>query len=217
MIFDNFYDMIKIKKSFEIIQNFLIIYMNYLKIYKNSINLSNYQRKRERIMKNQKIERILNELNIELRYFNEFSEIGLKISEFRELSDNEEFNQNFQIIDEEKNLKIIRDLKNNQNILKIKIIQIHIQKNQDIKLEMIKIDRYNLKLIYHMKKNQKKEYRIFISYKNSDNKLKRFRLLNEDIMKIQNNEKKMRNYLNNIIEEKNIQIIDKFIKEKSEN
>ena len=168
-------------------------------------------------MKNQKIERILNELNIELRYFNEFSEIGLKISEFRELSDNEEFNQNFQIIDEEKNLKIIRDLKNNQNILKIKIIQIHIQKNQDIKLEMMKIDRYNLKLIYHMKKNQKKEYRIFISYKNSDNKLKRFRLLNEDIMKIQNNEKKMRNYLKNIIEEKNIQIIDKFIKEKSEN
>ena len=191
--------------------------MNYLNISINSINLSNYQRKRERIMKNQKIERILNELNIELRYFNEFSEIGLKISEFRELSENEEFNQNFQIIDEEKNLKIIRDLKNNQNILKIKIIQIHIQKNQDIKLEMMKIDRYNLKLIYHMKKNQKKEYRIFISYKNSDNKLKRFRLLNEDIMKIQNNEKKMRNYLKNIIEEKNIQIIDKFIKEKSEN
>ena len=191
--------------------------MNYLNISINSINLSNYQRKRERIMKNQKIERILNELNIELRYFNEFSEIGLKISEFRELSDNEEFNQNFQIIDEEKNLKIIRDLKNNQNILKIKIIQIHIQKNQDIKLEMMKIDRYNLKLIYHMKKNQKKEYRIFISYKNSDNKLKRFRLLNDDIMKIQNNEKKMRNYLKNIIEEKNIQIIDKFIREKSEN
>lgn len=191
--------------------------MNYLNISINSINLSNYQRKRERIMKNQKIERILNELNIELRYFNEFSEIGLKISEFRELSDNEEFNQNFQIIDEEKNLKIIRNIENNQNILKIKIIQIHIQKNQDIKLEMMKIDRYNLKLIYHMKKNQKKEYRIFISYKNSDNKLKRFRLLNEDIMKIQNNEKKMRNYLKNIIEEKNIQIIDKFIKEKSEN
>ena len=191
--------------------------MNYLNISINSINLSNYQRKRERIMKNQKIERILNELNIELRYFNEFSEIGLKISEFRELSDNEEFNQNFQLIDEEKNLKIIRNIENNQNILKIKIIQIHIQKNQDIKLEMMKIDRYNLKLIYHMKKNQKKEYRIFISYKNSDNKLKRFRLLNEDIMKIQNNEKKMRNYLKNIIEEKNIQIIDKFIKEKSEN
>ena len=191
--------------------------MNYLNISINSINLSNYQRKRERIMKNQKIERILNELNIELRYFNEFSEIGLKISEFRELSDNEEFNQNFQIIDEEKNLKIIRNIENNQNILKIKIIQIHIQKNQDIKLEMMKIDRYNLKLIYHMKKNQKKEYRIFISYKNSDNKLKRFRLLNDDIMKIQNNEKKMRNYLKNIIEEKNIQIIDKFIREKSEN
>ena len=68
-----------------------------------------------------------------------------------------------------------------------------------------------------MKKKKKKEYRIFISYKNSDNKLKRFRLLNEDIMKIQNNEKKMRNYLKNIIEEKNIQIIDKFIREKSEN
>ena len=191
--------------------------MNYLKIYKNSINLSNYQRKRERIMKNQKIERILNELNIDLRYSNEDSEINLKISEFRELSDNDEFNQNFQIIDIEKNQKIIRDINNNQNILKIRIIQIHIQKNQDIKLEMMKIDRYNLKLIYHMKKNQKKEYRIFISYKNSDNKLKRFRLLNEDIMKIQNNEKKMRNYLKNIIEEKNIQIIDKFIKEKSEN
>ena len=168
-------------------------------------------------MKNQKIERIMNELNIDLRYSNEDSEINLKISEFRELSDNDEFNQNFQIIDIEKNQKIIKDLKNNQNILKIKIIQIHIQKNQDIKLEMMKIDRYNLKLIYHMKKNQKKEYRIFISYKNSDNKLKRFRLLNEDIMKIQNNEKKMRNYLKNIIEEKNIQMIDKFIKEKSEN
>jgi len=168
-------------------------------------------------MKNQKIERIMNELNIDLRYSNEDSEINLKISEFRELSDNDEFNQNFQIIDEEKNQKIIRDINNNQNILKIRIIQIHIQKNQDIKLEMMKIDRYNLKLIYHMKKNQKKEYRIFISYKNSDNKLKRFRLLNEDIMKIQNNEKKMRNYLKNIIEEKNIQMIDKFIREKSEN
>lgn len=191
--------------------------MNYLKIYKNSINLSNYQRKRERIMKNQKIERIMNELNIDLRYSNEDSEINLKISEFRELSDNDEFNQNFQIIDIEKNQKIIRDINNNQNILKIRIIQIHIQKNQDIKLEMMKIDRYNLKLIYHLKKNQKKEYRIFISYKNSDNKLKRFRLLNEDIMKIQNNEKKMRNYLKNIIEEKNIQMIDKFIREKSEN
>lgn len=191
--------------------------MNYLNISINSINLSNYQRKRERIMKNQKIERILNELNIDLRYSNEDSEINLKISEFRELSDNDEFNQNFQIIDEEKNQKIIRDINNNQNILKIRIIQIHIQKNQDIKLEMMKIDRYNLKLIYHLKKNQKKEYRIFISYKNSDNKLKRFRLLNDEIMKIQNNEKKMRNYLKNIIEEKNIQMIDKFIREKSEN
>lgn len=191
--------------------------MNYLNISINSINLSNYQREREKIMKNQKIERIMNELNIDLRYSNEDSEINLKISEFRELSDNDEFNQNFQIIDIEKNQKIIRDINNNQNILKIKIIQIHIQKNQDIKLEMMKIDRYNLKLIYHMKKNQKKEYRIFISYKNSDNKLKRFRLLNEDIMKIQNNEKKMRNYLKNIIEEKNIQMIDKFIREKSEN
>jgi len=168
-------------------------------------------------MKNQKIERILEKLNIELRYFNEFSEIGLKISEFRELSDNDEFNQNFQIIDSEKNQKILIDSENNQNILKIRIIQIHIQKNQDIKLDMMKIDRYNLKLIYHLKNNQKKEYRIFISFKNSDNKLKRIRLLNDEIMKIQNNEKKMRNYLKDIIDSNNIQMIDDYIREKSEN
>ena len=79
-----------------------------------------------------------------------------------------------------------------------KKIQIHQKKDKDIKIDMKKIDEYNLKLIYHRKKDDSKEYRLFISYKDENNKLIRKRLINDSIKKIHNNEDEMINLFNKI-------------------
>lgn len=76
--------------------------------------------------------------------------------------------------------------------------QIHQKKDKDIKIDMKKIDEYNLKLIYHRKKDDSKEYRLFISYKDENNKLIRKRLINDSIKKIHNNEDEMINLFNKI-------------------
>ena len=96
-------------------------------------------------------------------------------------------------------------LKDDSNyILKI---QSHEAKDRDIKLESRKIDNYNLKLIYHKKKDGQLEYRIFVAFKEND-VLKRIRLVNPQIAEIQNNESKMRTYLSKIQRKD----IDKFLK-----
>lgn len=69
--------------------------------------------------------------------------------------------------------------------------QIHESKDRDIKIDMRKINNYNLKLIYHRKKNDEKEYRLFISYKDNDNKLRRIRMINDEIKKIHDSENDM--------------------------
>ena len=98
-------------------------------------------------------------------------------------------------------------LKDDSNyILKI---QSHEVKDRDIKLESRKIDNYNLKLIYHKKKDGQLEYRIFVAFKEND-ALKRIRLVNPQITEIQNNESKMRTYLSNIQRKD----IDGFLKQK---
>ena len=88
-------------------------------------------------------------------------------------------------------------------------IQNHEKRDRDIKIESRKIENFNLKLIYHRKKDNEKEYRLFISFKENDS-LKRLRLINSQIKEIQNSEKDMREYLSKI--KKND--IDKFLKEK---
>lgn len=79
-----------------------------------------------------------------------------------------------------------------------KKIQIHQKLDRDIKIDMKKIDDYNIKLIYHRKKDDSKEYRLFISYKDENKKLIRKRMINDSIRKIHNNEDKMIDYFNKI-------------------
>lgn len=97
----------------------------------------------------------------------------------------------------------------NDDSIELKI-QNHISRDRDIKLDMRKIDNYNIKLIYHRKKDNEKEYRLFISFKENDN-LKRIRLINDSIREIHNLEKDMREYLSKIQKKD----IESFLKKKS--
>lgn len=84
------------------------------------------------------------------------------------------------------------------NLFFEKKIQIHNKIDRDIKIDMKKIDDYNIKLIYHRKKDDSKEYRLFISYKDENKKLIRKRMINDSIRKIHNDEEKMIEYFNKI-------------------
>ena len=88
--------------------------------------------------------------------------------------------------------------------------QIHEKRDRDIKIDMKKIDNFNLKLIYHRKKDNNKEYRLFISFKDKENNLKRIRMINEEIKYIHSNEKKMIEYFNKISKKE----IQSYLKEK---
>lgn len=88
--------------------------------------------------------------------------------------------------------------------------QIHEKRDRDIKIDMKKIDNFNLKLIYHRKKDNNKEYRLFISFKDKENNLKRIRMINEEIKDIHSNEKKMIEYFNKISKKE----IQSYLKEK---
>ena len=141
-----------------------------------------------------KIENLLNDFNFEIIFNEEKQKYQLSKKNYNELIDflNENSDENINI----ENFEI----KN----------QIHISRDKDIKIESKKIDNFNIKLIYHRKKDESKEYRIFIAYKNEDNKLKRIRLLNEDIKEIHLNEKKMKEYFEKIKKNQ----IEKYLKEK---
>lgn len=88
--------------------------------------------------------------------------------------------------------------------------QIHEKRDRDIKIDMKKIDNFNLKIIYHRKKDNNKEYRLFISFKDKENNLKRIRMINEEIKDIHSNEKKMIEYFNKISKKE----IQSYLKEK---
>jgi hypothetical protein len=79
-----------------------------------------------------------------------------------------------------------------------KKIQIHNKKDKDIKIDMRKMKEYNLKLIYHRKKNDEKEYRLFISFKDDNSQLRRIRYINDEIKKIHSNENDMIKLFNDI-------------------
>ena len=134
-------------------------------------------------------ERILNILNLNsIKKENE--KIILNLSQFNKI----------ELLD--------KDLLKDESSYLLKI-QNHEFKDRDIKLDMKKIDSYNLKLIYHRKSNNEKEYRLFLSFKENDS-LKRIRMINSKIKEIQNSEKDMMELFSKI--KKND--IDKFLKEK---
>lgn len=141
-----------------------------------------------------KIERLLNDFNFEIEMNEEKNKYLLKKSNYNEIIEflNEENEDNISI-----------------DNFEIKS-QIHISRDRDIKLDMRKIDNYNIKLIYHRKKDSSKEYRLFISFKNENKELKRIRYINDSIKKIHSDENKMIELFNKI----NKNQIEKYLNEK---
>lgn len=117
---------------------------------------------------------------------------------------NENFKDEYEIKENEDRISF-RDKSNHSNQIQIQIqFQIHIQRDKDIKIDSKKreSDNHSFKLIYHRDKDNKKEYRIFESFRDSNNKLKRIRLRNDEIKKIEKNEEKMMKYFNSLFNEK---------------
>lgn len=136
-----------------------------------------------------KIEKLFNDFDFDIEMISDDKENQIY---FLKKSDLELFNDF--IKESEKEYNFI-DLENFQ-----KKNQIHISRDKDIKIDMIKINNFNIKLIYHRKSDNQKEYRIFISYKNDEKKLIRKRYLNDDIKSIHNDENKMIEYFKKISE-----------------
>lgn len=136
-----------------------------------------------------KIENLMNDFNFEFDKISDEKENQIYLLK---KSDLELFNDF--IKENEKEYNFI-DLENFQ-----KKNQIHISRDKDIKIDMIKINNFNIKLIYHRKSDNQKEFRIFISYKDKDKKLIRKRYLNDEIKSIHNDENKMIDYFKKISE-----------------
>ena len=117
---------------------------------------------------------------------------------------NENFKDEFEIKEEEDRISF-REKKNHSNMIQIKNeSQIHISRDKDIKIISRKrdSDSHNFKMIYHRDKDNKKEFRIFESFRDENNKLKRIRIRNSEIKKIEKNEEKMKKYFDSLFEEK---------------
>lgn len=134
-----------------------------------------------------KIEKMMNEMMIEIDFNEENQKYQLSKKNYQEISEflNDNSDENISI----ENFEIKS--------------QIHIKRDRDIKIDMRKINNYNLKLIYHRKKDNEKEYRLFISYKDEEKNLKRIRMIDDKIKSIHSDEKKMIDFFNKI-SEKNI-------------
>ena len=111
-----------------------------------------------------KIEKLFNDFDFDIEMISDEKENQIYLLK---KSDLELFNDF--IKENEKDYNFI-DLENFQ-----KKNQMHISRDKDIKIDMIKINNFNIKLIYHRKSDNQKEYRIFISYKNDEKKLIRKR------------------------------------------
>lgn len=68
--------------------------------------------------------------------------------------------------------------------------QVHEAKDRDIKVWSGKTGEFGVKVIYHRQKSGEKQFRIFISYK-SNGKLVRRRLVNDEVKKLESDEKGM--------------------------
>lgn len=142
-----------------------------------------------------KIEKMLDEFDFDYSFNEENQKYLLSKKNYNELieflNDNEEERKNINIDDFE-----------------IKT-QIHIPRDRDIKIDMKKIENYNIKLIYHRKKDNSKEYRLYISFKDEENNLRRIRMVNNSIKSIHNDEDKMIEYFEKI----NKNQVEKYLKE----
>lgn len=145
-----------------------------------------------------KIEKLMNDFNFEFDMISDDKDNQIYLLKKSDLEELKEF------INDNKSEYEFIDIENFQ-----KKNQIHISRDKDIKIDMIKISEYNLKLIYHRKKDNSKEFRIFISYKDKEKKLIRKRYINEDIKKIHSEENKMIEFLYQIKENQIKEYINK--------
>lgn len=109
---------------------------------------------------------------------------NLKLMKFE---DEEDF---FMIRENKKSLFIIHQISEEKKERRIL--------DKDIKIDSRDLEEYHIKLIYHRMKDNSKEYRIFISFKDENKKLIRRRLRNEKIDSISKDEKKMIEYYQNL-------------------
>jgi len=157
-----------------------------------------------------KFEEIINERkDIEIQRIRENEDENLIImnnSQYQRFIDylNKNHKNEFEMKEEEDRISF-RDKSNHNNMIQIQIqFQIHQMRDKDIKIISKKreSDSHSFKLIYHRDKDDKKEYRIFESFRDENNRLKRIRLRNSEIKKIEKNEEKMRKYFDSLFEEK---------------
>lgn len=116
------------------------------------------------------------------------------------------FHDEFEMKDNKnnKNLKLFIDKYDSENQIQILIqFQIHQERDKDIKIDSRKreSDNHSFKIIYHRNKDNSLEYRIFESYRDSENKLKRIRIRNNEIKKIEKNKDKMMKYFESLFKE----------------
>lgn len=157
-----------------------------------------------------KFEEIINERKeIEIQRIRENEEENIYImnnSQYQRFLDylNNNHKNEFEMKEEDNRISF-RDKSNHDNIIQIRIeFQIHQMRDRDIKIESRKreSDNHSFKLIYHRNKDNSIEYRIFESYKDENQKLKRIRIRNSEIKKIEKNKDKMMKYFNSLFNEK---------------
>jgi len=122
----------------------------------------------------------------------------------------------------------IRENEKNENLFKLESIENKDEylilyreyQNKEIRMKDIKIIsessmNYSLKLIYHIDKENKKEYRLFLSYKDSSNKsskIKRIRLRNDEIKKNERNLENMKKIFKEIMKLEREEIEKRYIR-----
>lgn len=166
-------------------------------------------------MMNNKLQEVFAGINFNERYDEENNIMNLKVSEYRDIINSDEFAKSlesgeFKLLEDKNDTKKKR-IKYGNEYIEIRITQFHESKDQDIKIESGKVGTYGLKLIYHRKKSGDKEFRLFISFKDASGKLRRIRMRNEFTDANDSNEKKMVEYFKGIIKNQDVESIKKAI------
>lgn len=154
----------------------------------------------EKIMENIKLEEIIEVLMEKevqrIRFDEDKKEFIFNLSQF-----NRFFNEYKDVLTFNKNKKdeymyLVINKNDSKDKIRIRIqVQNHETKLNDIKIQTIKKSDFSLKLIYHIGKSRLKEYRIFLSFYDENNRLKRFRIKTDRMEKIKDKEDESIKYL----------------------
>lgn len=155
---------------------------------KNINNQNEVAKKAENTKEVKNMAKVAEEKKMELEVITE-EQLDNMISEGYEMLDSEDETQ---VVLKKGRKKVTYKVKEWQ-----KTKQVHTPQDRDIKIDSCKVGEIGVKIIYHRMKDGQKQYRIFIAEK-VDGKLKRTRLVNDEIKAIQSDEKKMVAYYQKI-------------------